>query len=145
MLLSLQQLAAPAVQLVGVKSMETHIACVDSSEFRRQELCAALREAGCEVWRGRDVRDLLLLATTLNFRVVVADQSSLLRFPELWAQVDEMLPEVPVLVHSALGNGQHHARNVSRRVAIAGDRPELIVVMLTLLLENGAPEERAVA
>ena len=125
--------------------MGTQVVCVDSSDFRGRELCVALQHAGCEVWRGRDVRDLLLLATTLTFRAVVADQASLLEFPELWAQVDEMMPAVPVLVHSADGNGQHRAPNVSRRVAIAGDRPELIVVMLTLLLESVSQEERAVA
>lgn len=143
MLLALQQLDAPAIWLVGVKSMETQVVCVDSSEFRGRELCAALRCAGCEVWHGKDVRDLLLLATRLNFRAVVADQASMVRFPELWAQFDQMLPEIPVLVHSA--NGHRNRRNVSHRVAIAGDRPELIVVMLTLLLENGSREERAVA
>jgi len=145
MLLTLQQRDGPSVWLVGVKSMGMQVACVDSSEFRGRELCAALREAGCEVWHGRDVRDLLLLATTLNFQAVVADQASLLRFPELWAQVDEMLPELPVLVHSGDRNGKHRDPNLLRRVAIGGDRPELIVVMLTLLLENGSRAERAVA
>lgn len=125
--------------------MGTQVVCVDSSEFRGRELCDALRDAGCEVWRGRDVRDLLLLATKLNFQAVVADQASLYEFPELWAQVEEMMPEVPVLVHSAHGNGRHRGQDGSRRVAIAGDRPELIVVMLTLLLENSSRAERAVA
>ena len=125
--------------------MGMQVVCVDSSEFRGMELCAALRGAGCEVWHGRDVRDLLLLATTLNFQAVVADQASLLRFPELWAQVDEMLPGLPVLVHSGDGTGKHRNPNLLRQVAIGGDRPELIVVMLTLLLENGTRAERAVA
>ena len=145
MLLSLQPLDAPADQWVGAKSMGTQIVCVDCSEFRGRELSAALRDAGCEVWRAKDVRGLLLLATRLDLRAVVADQASMQVFPELWAQVDELMPEVPILVHSGDGNREHRNPSLSRRVAIGGDRPELIVVMLTLLLENDSRSEQAVA
>lgn len=104
-----------------------------------------LERSGLEVWCGNDVRDLLVLASQLDFGAVLVDEISTLSYPELWDQADEALPDLPVLVHSAsMKEGWHESRS-TQRVGIAGGSPEVVLAMVTLLLQEAPQESRAAA
>jgi hypothetical protein len=121
------------------------VACIDSSGTRLERLSGTLERAGWEVWPGRDVRDLLLLATRLRFEAIVADEASTLAFPELWEQAQQGLFDTPLLLHSVSGQKQRSSLGVGHGVGVKTDQSEFILLMLMLLLEGDLRLQQAAA
>jgi len=114
------------------------ILCVDSSPRRLHDLTDALQKAGFDVWTARGASDAVCLAASLDFDVMVLDQTSSLARPEVWNCLSDSRPHLPILVHSGSSKGNELCRHL-RLVASPEQpqNPEIVLALLLLLLGDG--------
>jgi DNA-binding NtrC family response regulator len=122
------------------------ILCVDSSPRRLHDLTDTLQRAGFDVWTARGASDAVCLASSLDFDVMVLDQTSSLARPEVWNCLSDSRPHLPILVHSGSSKRNEPCRHL-RLVASSEQpqNPEVVLALLLLLLgdgNNSAPKTR---
>ena len=121
-------------------SVDSRILVLNPSPVRARRLCRKLASAGVETWSGSDVRDALVLAASLQFALVMAEESCTADHPELWQQLGELSPELPVLVYS---QGRQPARRSIRTGLLRGSNEVLLAVLLLLFQDGGAVKAHA--
>jgi DNA-binding NtrC family response regulator len=123
-----------------MNDIQVRVLCVDSSEQHRNQLASVLEEAGFDVWTSRNASDAALMADVLRPDAVVSDQTSTLRDESDWEKLTTAYPGMVAVVHSAAPD-RGCSVDSSNFAAIRTDDPEMIMAILTLLLQPNRPIE----
>ena len=130
----------PAGRGFPVADVKERILVLSPSAARAWALCRVLEEAGFDVWAGRNVQDGLVLAASLQFSAIVADENCANEHPELWQQMHEVSPQACVLVRSR--KAEDGGKPLERPL---GGSDEVLLGVLTLLLSQTQATVRAQA